>query len=85
MPLVVANVGEEIAESEYLGQHGVRLWVRGHAPIAAAIQATYEAMKRLRDGASPEELAQLVPPKLLRELTQHEQYQHMIAAFLTSG
>ena len=36
-----------------MGAHKVRVALQGHAPFSAAVQAVYNTLKALRDGAKP--------------------------------
>lgn len=41
----------ELADKDYLGSVGVGVALQGHLQFAAAIKATYDTLKALRDGS----------------------------------
>ena len=55
-PLLLGGTTGELADKDYLGSVGVRVALQGHLPFAAAIKATYDTLKALRDGVSPADL-----------------------------
>ncbi|MDJ0390785.1 isocitrate lyase/phosphoenolpyruvate mutase family protein [Roseomonas sp. E05] len=83
VPLILGGLPPELADADYLAARGVRVALRGHQPVMAAIQAAWETMRRLQEGASPQSLAgMLAPEELLDRLTGKSRIQRMQSAFL---
>ena len=82
LPLILGGVAEEIMDTEYLSEQGVRICLQGHLPMLAALQATYETMKALRNGTTPKEIPGLPEPELLSRLTRSDVYERWIREFL---
>jgi carboxyvinyl-carboxyphosphonate phosphorylmutase len=53
-----------------------------HAPFSAAVQAVYDTLKALRDGAAPRELKNIASPELIRQVTRAGNYQQWTRDFL---
>jgi len=70
LPLILGGAGPEITDLDYLSSMGVRLCLQSHAPFMAAVQATYDTLKALRDGTPPKELTGVAPPELMKRLTR---------------
>lgn len=69
LPIVLAAGDQCLADSQYLASRRVRVWMAGHQPFAAAVQAMYDTMKAVRGGATPAQLAGLASPELMARLT----------------
>ncbi|MXP65293.1 oxaloacetate decarboxylase [Roseomonas sp. M0104] len=83
VPLVLGGLPAELADAGYLAARGVRIALRGHQPVMAAIQAAWETMRRLQEGATPQSLAgTLAPEDLLDRLTGKPRIRQMQQAFL---
>jgi len=83
VPLILGGVLAELADAGYLASRGVRVALRGHQPVMAAIQAAWETMRRLQEGASPHSLAEaLVSEELLGRLTESPRIKRMQQDFL---
>ena len=59
---------------EQLAAHKVRLCLRGHPTLSAAIQAMHATLKALREGAEPADLPGLASPELIAQLTRRADY-----------
>jgi carboxyvinyl-carboxyphosphonate phosphorylmutase len=60
LPLLLGGAPPELADRSYLAAQGVRIALQGHMPFYAAIKATYETLKHLRDGGAPTALRDAV-------------------------
>jgi carboxyvinyl-carboxyphosphonate phosphorylmutase len=74
LPIVLAACDESLADPSYLASRGVRIWMAGHQPFAAAVQAMYDSMKAVRDGALPSGLRGVAAPALMARLIQAAHY-----------
>jgi carboxyvinyl-carboxyphosphonate phosphorylmutase len=84
LPIVMAGVGEQINNLEFLGEMGVRVVGQGHLPFAASVRAVYETMKSLKDGKSAASIRPtLASPDLMAQVTRKKDYEHWVAEFLT--
>jgi oxaloacetate decarboxylase len=75
LPLILGGVDEALADPVYLASRRARVWMAGHQAFAAAVQGMYEAMKAIRDGALPSQLANIAPNVLMSKLTRNDQYE----------
>ena len=82
LPLILGGAGSEIMEREYLGSMGVRICLQGHQPAMAAIQATYNTLKALREGVDPAELGGIPNKTLVEKLTRNEDHDRWIEEYL---
>ena len=82
LPLILGGAGPDIMNLEYLGPLGVRICLQGHQPIMAAIMATYDTLKVLREGIEPAEIEKHFDKKLLNKLSRVEEYDRWIEDFL---
>lgn len=82
LPLILGGVGKELRDRADLAERGVRVCLQGHQPFMAAVQAIYEAMKALREGAAPESLPRIAPDKLMAQVMRNEDYLHWAKDFL---
>lgn len=81
-PLIMAGVMDTVMTRDELAAHNVRICLRGHQTLRAAVKAVYDTMKALRDGTSPNELANLASPELMARLTRVEEYERKIADYM---
>jgi carboxyvinyl-carboxyphosphonate phosphorylmutase len=82
LPIVLGGGGPELSDRDYLGSKRVRIALQGHQPIMAAIQATYETLKALRDGTPPSKLTGLAPAELMKRVTRDSDYERWTREFL---
>jgi carboxyvinyl-carboxyphosphonate phosphorylmutase len=74
----------ELADKVYLGSVGVKVALQGHLPFAAAIKATYDTLKALRDGVTPAELQpQLATTEQIDQFTRKADYLKWTTDFLS--
>ncbi len=74
LPLILGGVGKELRDLDYLAARGVRVCLQGHQPFAASVQALYQTMKALRDGAAPETLAGVANEALMSRVSRAADY-----------
>jgi carboxyvinyl-carboxyphosphonate phosphorylmutase len=82
LPLILGGGGEALADPQYLASRGVRIWLWGHQPFTAAVKALHDAMKAVRDGATPGALAEAAPESLLKQFTRAAGYDALTKDFL---
>jgi carboxyvinyl-carboxyphosphonate phosphorylmutase len=70
LPLIMGGVTGELADKDYLSARRVRIALQGHQPFAAAVKATYETLKALREGTSPKNLKGLASSELTNRVTR---------------
>jgi oxaloacetate decarboxylase len=73
LPLVLAGCNESLQDIDYLSARGVKVWMAGHQPFTAAVQALYQAMEAVRQGARPSALPGLAPAALMQALTKADE------------
>ncbi len=56
IPILLGGVTGDLTDRGYLASQGVRVALQGHHPFMAAVKATYDTLKALRDGTPPAEL-----------------------------
>ena len=84
IPLLLGGTTGELADKDYLGSVGVRVALQGHLPFAAAIKATYDTLKALRDGVPPADLSpQLATTEQLDQFTRKADYARWTTDFLS--
>ena len=82
-PLLLGGTTGELADKNYLGSVGVRVALQGHLPFAAAIKATYDTLKALRDGVSPADLKpQLATSEQMDQFMRKADYDKWTTSFL---
>ena len=82
LPLILGGGSEAMADPQYLASRGVRVWLWGHQPFAAAVKAMHETMTAIREGATPGALAEGAPESLLRQFTAATDYDALTKDFL---
>ena len=83
LPLILGGAGPELRDRGWLAEHRVRVALQGHQPFAAAVNAVYETLKALREGAPPGEIAGVAPPDLMRRVTRDADYRRWMEEFLS--
>ena len=74
VPLILGGAGPEVMDLEYLGEKGVRVCLQGHHPFRAAVRATYDTLKALREGTPPAEIENVASNDELKTLTHDADY-----------
>ena len=83
IPILLGGAGGELADRQFLADHGVRIALQGHLPFAAAVKAVHDTLKALRDGVSPGDLSsQIASPELMAQVTRRDDYNRWTADFL---
>jgi len=84
IPLLLGGTSGELADKDYLGSVGVKVALQGHLPFAAAIKATYDTLKALRDGVAPADLSpQLATTAQIDQFTRKADYAKWTTDFLS--
>ena len=82
LPLFLGGAGAEIMDLDYLASQGVSLCLQGHQPVMAAMQATYDALKALREGTKPSDLNNRFDKNLINQLSKVDTYDQWVQDFL---
>jgi oxaloacetate decarboxylase len=82
IPIFLGSIGKELSDKDYLASQGVRVALQGHQPVMAAIRATYETLKALREGTPPGELKGIASPELMKQVTRDADYKRWMKDFL---
>jgi carboxyvinyl-carboxyphosphonate phosphorylmutase len=82
VPVMLGGSGSGPADRETLGKLGVRISLQGHQSFMAAVRATYETLKALRDGTPPEELQGLASGDMMKRLTRNADYDRMMKDYI---
>ena len=82
LPLIMGGVTGELADKEYLSARRVRIALQGHQPFAAAVKATYETLKALREGVQPAKLQGVADAELMKRVTREADYTGWTKEFL---
>jgi len=82
LPLILGNVGAELAERDYLASRRVRICLTGHQPFMAGVQAMYATLKALRDGTPGAKLTGLPAAELMKQLTRDADYERWTSEYL---
>jgi carboxyvinyl-carboxyphosphonate phosphorylmutase len=69
-------------DKDYLASRGVRIALQGHQPFSAAVQATYDTLKALREGTKPAALQGVASSELMAKLTRQGDYKRWTGEFL---
>jgi carboxyvinyl-carboxyphosphonate phosphorylmutase len=82
IPLITGGGAGPLADLDWMAAHGVRVALQGHAPFSAAVQAVYDTLKALREGAKPGELRGIASPELMQRVTRAGDYRQWTKDFL---
>ena len=83
IPILLGGGGPELSDRSYLGSQGVRIALQGHMPFMAAVKATHDTLKALRDGVPPSDLDDTIASsQLMGQVTRLNEYDNWIAEFL---
>jgi carboxyvinyl-carboxyphosphonate phosphorylmutase len=74
LPLILGGAGKEIMDRDMLAQRGVRICLQGHQPFAAAVRATHDTLRALRQGSAPEKIETAASDEMMKRLTRHDDY-----------
>ena len=70
LPLIIGGAPPDLADAKQLASVGVRVALQGHHPFYASVKAAYDALKHLRGGGAPADLADRVASRELLEISQ---------------
>lgn len=84
LPLILGGGTPELSDLDYLGARRVRIALQGHQPFAAAVKATYETLKALREGVAPSGLQGVADAELMKRVTRDGDYTKWTKDFLAS-
>jgi carboxyvinyl-carboxyphosphonate phosphorylmutase len=82
LPLFLGGAGADIMDLDYLASQGVSLCLQGHQPIMAAMQATFDALKALREGIKPSDSNNQSAKNLINQWSRVDAYEQWMQEFL---
>ena len=82
LPIILGGAAAELKDLDYLASMGVRICLQGHQPAMAAIQATYDTLKALRQGVKPAELNGKADNQMIDRLSRTAEFEGWIEDFL---
>jgi oxaloacetate decarboxylase len=82
IPLMLGGVSGDLQDKEYLASRGVRIALQGHQPFSAAVKATYDTLKALREGTKPAALQGIASSELMAKVTRDGDYKTWTEKFL---
>ena len=82
LPLIIGGAGPEQKDPEYLASRNVRLALQGHQPFAAAVQATYDTLKALREGGDLSQLERVADGETMKRVMRDADWQDRVKRFL---
>jgi carboxyvinyl-carboxyphosphonate phosphorylmutase len=74
LPLILGGAGKEIMDRELLAQRGARICLQGHQPFAAAVRATHDTLRALRQGTAPEKIEMAASDEMIKRFTRNDDY-----------
>lgn len=83
VPLMLGGVSGDMQDKAYLASRGVRVALQGHQPFSAAVKATYDTLKALREGTKPKDLAGVASSEMMAKVTREGDYKSWTEKFLT--
>lgn len=83
LPLILGGGTPELNDLDYLSARRVRIALQGHQPFAAAVKATYETLKALREGVPPSKLQGVADAELMKRVTRDDEYAAWTKEFLS--
>jgi len=82
LPIILGSGGPGLGDRDYLESKGVRIALQTHKPFMAAVQATYDTLKALRDGTAPGDIDYFARPELMKQLTRAADYDRWMEEYL---
>ena len=79
---MLGGVSADMQDKEYLASRGVRVALQGHQPFSAAVKATYDTLKALREGTKPSALQGIASSELMAKVTRDGDYKSWTEKFL---
>jgi oxaloacetate decarboxylase len=83
IPLMLGGISSDLQDKDYLASRGVRIALQGHQPFSAAVKATYDTLKALRDGTKPAALQGIASSEMMARVTREGDYKSWTEKFLT--
>lgn len=74
VPIFLGGSAAELGALDDLAKQGVRICLQGHQPFQAAVKATYDTLKALRDGTPPSELKTPAPGDMMKRLMENDRH-----------
>lgn len=85
VPVVVEGKIWKAMTPELLAANGLRICLRGHQTLPAAVQAMHATLKALKEGTEPADLAGLASKELMAQVTRQADYDRWTKDFLEPG
>lgn len=85
LPIIMGGTSAELQDLDYLSSQRVRICLQGHKPFMAAVRASYETLKALRDGVPPDEIQTHASAALMKQGTRSDDYDKWMQSFLGEG
>jgi carboxyvinyl-carboxyphosphonate phosphorylmutase len=82
LPMVMAGPSWRTMSARELASHNVKICLRGHPTLPAAIQAMHATLKALREGTEPADLPNLASKDLMARVTRRADYDRWTAAYM---
>jgi carboxyvinyl-carboxyphosphonate phosphorylmutase len=82
IPLMLGGGSADLQDKEYLTSRGVRIALQGHQPFSAAVKATYDTLKLLREGTKPAALTGIASSEMMARVTRDGDYKSWTEKFL---
>ena len=82
LPIILGNAPRPVKEPSVLAANRVKVCLQGHQPFAAATQAIYDTLRRLKAGEDPKQLPNLAPASLMEEVSRTGDYERWATQFL---
>ncbi len=83
LPLMLGGGGGAMSDKAYLASRNVRIALQGHQPFSAAVQAVYNTLKALREGAKPSELQGIASTDMMKRVTREGDYKTWSEKFMS--
>jgi carboxyvinyl-carboxyphosphonate phosphorylmutase len=82
LPMVMAGPSWRAMNPSELAAHKVKICLRGHPTLPAAIQAMYATLKAQREGIAPADLPSLASKYLMAQVTRRADYDRWTAEYM---
>jgi carboxyvinyl-carboxyphosphonate phosphorylmutase len=82
IPLMLGGISADLQDKDYLASRGVRIALQGHQPFSAAVKATYDTLKALREGTKPSALQGIASAEMMARVTRDGDYKSWTEKFL---
>ena len=82
LPMVMAGPSWRTMSPSGLAAHKVKICLRGHPTLPAAIQAMHATLKAQREGIEPADLPGLASKELMVQVTRRADYDRSTAAYM---